>query len=31
VWDYAGGFAVAPGKPGARVPDSEMLKALGLR
>ena len=31
VWDYAGGFAVAPGKPGARVPDAEMLKALGLR
>lgn len=30
MWDYAGGFAVAPGKPGQRVPDAATLKALGL-
>lgn len=30
MWDYAGGFAVAPGKPGFRVPDPDTLKALGL-
>lgn len=30
MWDYAGGFAVATGKPGSRVPDPETVKALGL-
>jgi hypothetical protein len=30
MWDYAGGFAVAPGEPGEREPDAEVLKALGL-
>ncbi len=31
IWDYAGGFQVVEGKPGERVPDVEMLKALGLK
>jgi endoglucanase len=31
MWDYAGGFAVAPGEPGARTPDMRMLQALGLK
>lgn len=30
MWDYAGGFAVAPGKPGERSPDSDTVSALGL-
>ena len=30
MWDYAGGFAVAPGKPGERVPDAGTIQALGL-
>jgi len=30
MWDYTGGFAVAPGEPGKRVPDKTVLKALGL-
>lgn len=30
MWDYAGGFAVATGEPGKRVPDQRVLKALGL-
>jgi len=31
IWDYAGGFQVVTGEPGARKPDEEMLKALGLK
>ena len=30
MWDYAGGFAVATGKPGERVADADTVKALGL-
>ncbi len=30
MWDYAGGFAVAQGKPGARVADPDTVTALGL-
>ena len=30
MWDYAGGFGVATGKPGERVPDGDTVKALGL-
>lgn len=30
MWDYAGSFAVAPGKPGQRAPDRDTLAALGL-
>jgi hypothetical protein len=30
MWDYAGGFGVATGEPGKRVPDQQVLKALGL-
>ena len=30
LWDYSGGFAVAPRGAEGRVPDAEMLKALGL-
>ncbi|MBE3095899.1 MAG: cellulase family glycosylhydrolase [Planctomycetes bacterium] len=30
MWDYAGGFAVATGKPGERVADPDTVKALGL-
>ncbi|MBN1420601.1 MAG: cellulase family glycosylhydrolase [Planctomycetes bacterium] len=30
MWDYAGGFAVATGKPGSRVPDPQTVEALGL-
>ena len=30
MWDYAGGFSVATGGPGERVPDPETVKALGL-
>jgi endoglucanase len=30
MWDYAGGFAVAPGKPGQRKADPDTVKALGL-
>jgi aryl-phospho-beta-D-glucosidase BglC (GH1 family) len=30
MWDYAGGFAVANGKPGERVADPDTVKALGL-
>lgn len=29
MWDYAGGFAVAPGEPGARKADPQTVKALG--
>lgn len=31
TWDYAGGFAVAPGDPGKRKPDDQVLRALGLK
>jgi len=30
MWDYAGGFAVAPGKPGQRKADPDTVRALGL-
>ncbi len=30
MWDYAGDFAVTQGRAGARVPDAEVLAALGL-
>lgn len=30
VWDYAGGFGVATGKPGERKPDPMVVEALGL-
>ena len=30
MWDYSGGFDVAPGTPGNRVPDQQVLQALGL-
>jgi len=30
MWDYAGGFGVATGKPGERVADPNTVKALGL-
>ncbi|WP_187264922.1 glycoside hydrolase family 5 protein [Homoserinibacter sp. GY 40078] len=30
VWDYAGDFAVAPGLPGKRVADPEIVAAMGL-
>lgn len=30
MWDYAGAFSVAPGKPGERVPDAATVRALGL-
>ncbi|MCX5682562.1 MAG: cellulase family glycosylhydrolase [Planctomycetota bacterium] len=30
MWDYAGGFSVATGKPGERVADPDTVKALGL-
>lgn len=30
IWDYAGGFDVVKTENGARVPDPEMLNALGL-
>jgi len=30
MWDYAGSFATATGQPGQRVPDKEVVKALGL-
>jgi len=30
MWDYAGDFSVATGKPGQRVVDADTLKALGL-
>jgi hypothetical protein len=30
MWDYAGGFNVATGEPGARLPDERVVKALGL-
>ncbi|MEI8371777.1 MAG: cellulase family glycosylhydrolase [Planctomycetota bacterium] len=30
MWDYAGDFGVATGKPGQRVADADTLKALGL-
>ncbi len=30
MWDYAGDFGVATGKPGQRVADVNTLKALGL-
>ena len=30
MWDYAGGFAVVAGEAGARVPDLELVAALGL-
>lgn len=30
MWDYAGAFGVATGKPGRRVPDADTVKALGL-
>jgi len=31
MWDYAGGFAVATGRPGERVADPDTVKALGLK
>lgn len=30
VWEYAGGFGVTSGPPGARAPDPEVARALGL-
>jgi aryl-phospho-beta-D-glucosidase BglC (GH1 family) len=30
MWDYAGGFGVATGKPGQRAADPDTVKALGL-
>lgn len=31
LWDYAGGFALASGDPGKRVPDKNIVEALKLR
>jgi len=31
MWDYAGGFSVVNAKDGARTPDEETVKALGLK